>query len=222
MIRSGRSVDRSLPLASTRKGSRLRRLLAPITTLVFAAALASCSSEGPTPLVEPTSAFRPTGSTGRTAPAPPTSTGSTGGPTGATAGLPTGGGRPGKLKSGQAAFSVTGDLKTSAALPNLVSGAFAPPPGVLAIVWATGGADPSNLGLGGLSFTGTKPTSPMLILTLTVQAKGTIATFVSSDGQCTVTIGQASANRVSGAFTCTNLSDGSTTVNLTGSFNAQG
>ncbi|HKE54644.1 MAG TPA: hypothetical protein VKC55_07730 [Actinomycetota bacterium] len=202
----------------------MRSLLAPITTLVFAAALASCSNDGPAPVVEPTSAFRATGSTGAQAPTGSTSTGSSG-PTHATAGIPTGtqaGGGPGRLEKGQAAFTVTGDLRTSAALPNLVSAAYAPPPGVLAIVWAAGGADPSNLGLGGFSFTGTEPTSLTLTLTLTVQAKGAIATFVSSAGECRVTIGQASADRLSGAFTCSNLSDGSTVVDLTGSFNAQG
>ncbi|HET8526070.1 MAG TPA: hypothetical protein VFM81_05475 [Actinomycetota bacterium] len=205
---------------------RMRRLLSPIAMVVFVTAvLASCSNDEPAQVIQPTSAFEPTGSTGQTAPTGPTSAGSDG-PTGATAGLPTGsqggGGRPGKLTTGQAAFSVTGDIKTSVALPNLESGAYAPPPGVLAIVWAAGGADASNIGLGGLSFTGTKPTSPTLTLTVTVQDKGTIATLISSAGECNVTIGQATANRVSGAFSCTNLSDGSNKVNLTGSFSAQG
>lgn len=222
MIRSGGRP--ALRLGLDPKGTRMRNLLASIVVLVFAAAVAACSSDEPPPVIQPTSAFRPTGSTGQTAPTGPTSTGSSG-PTGATATLPfgTGGGvRPGKLESGQAAFTVTGDLKTSAALPNLVSGVYAPPPGVLAIVWAAGGADPSNLGLGGLSFTRAKPTSPSLTLTVTVQAKGNIATFISSAGECTVTIGQASADELSGAFDCSNLSDGSNKVNLTGSFNAQG
>jgi hypothetical protein len=204
---------------------RMPGLFGPIVLLVVAAMLSSCSNDEPAPVIEPTSAFQPTG-TGQTAPTGPTSTGSNG-PTGATAGLPTGnlgggGGRPGKLETGQAAFSVNGDIKTSAALPNLVSGAYAPPPGVLALVWAAGGADASNIGLGGLSFTGAKPTSPTLTLTVTVQDKGTIATFISSAGECNVTIGQATAKGVSGAFTCTSLSDGSNTVNLTGSFSAQG
>ena len=203
----------------------MRMLVAPMAMLVVAAILASCSNDEPASVIQPSSAFRTTGSTGATAPTGPTSTGSSG-PTGSTAGLPTGSqgdGRPGKLKSGQAAFTVTGGLRASAALPNLVSGAYAPPPGVLAIVWAAGGADASNVGLGGLSFTGTKPTSPTLTLTITVQAKGTIATFISSAGECTVTIGQASASRVSGAFTCSNLSsDGSFRVDITGSFSAQG
>jgi hypothetical protein len=200
------------------------RLLAPIVLLAFAAAVASCSNDEPPPVIQPTSAFQPTGSTGLSAPTGPMSTGSSG-PTGVTAGLPTGsggGGLPGQLKTGQAAFSVTGDLRTSSALPNLVSGAYAPPPGVLAIVWAGGGADPSNVGLGGRSFTGTKPTSPTLTLTVTAQAKGTIATFVSSAGECSVTIGPESANALSGAFNCSNLSNGASKVNITGSFSAQG
>jgi hypothetical protein len=198
----------------------MRRLLAPVATVVLATTVASCSNDEPPPVIQPSSAFRQTGSTGATAQGGPTS----GGPTGVTAGLPTGsqgGGRPGRLRSGQAAFTVTGDLSASAALPNLVSAAYAPPPGVLAIVWASGGTDASNVGLGGLSFTGTKQTSPTLTLTVTVQAKGTIATFISSAGECSVTIGQASEDRLSGAFDCSNLSDGSKVVDLTGSFNAQ-
>jgi hypothetical protein len=202
----------------------LGRLLATVVLLEFAAGVASCSDDEPPPVIEPTSAFQLTGSTAQTGAAGPTSTDSSG-PLGETAGLPTGpegGGPPGELKSGRAAFTVTGDVRTSAALPNLVSGAYAPPPGVLAIVWAAGGTDAANVGLGGLSFTGTKPTSPTLTLTITVQAKGTIATFVSSAGECNVTIGQASADRLSGAFDCANLSDGSNEVDLTGSFSAQG
>jgi hypothetical protein len=203
----------------------MRRLLAPIVMLVLAATLAACSNDEPPPVIQPTSAFEPTGSTGPTvAPTGPTATGSSGA-SGGVVGLPTGsggGGRPGKLKSGQAALLVTGDIKTSAALPNLVAGAYAPPPGVLAIVWAAGGGNASNVGLGGLSFTGTKPTSPTLTLTVTVQDNGTIATFISSAGECSVTIGLASAKQVSGAFNCSNLTDGSNTVGLTGSFNARG
>ena len=115
-----------------------------------------------------------------------------------------------------------GDLRGSKALTTLVTAAYAPPPGVLAIVWAAGGADASNVGLGGLSFTGTKPTSATLTLTVTVQVKANIATFVSSNGECRVTIGGATAKQVSGTFNCSNLSNGKDAVDITGSFNAQG
>src|SRR5262245_20175964 len=203
----------------------MRRLLIPFALLALATALVACSKDEPAPTLQPTSAFQPTGSTGATGPT------ATGGPTGETATGPTGidqlptttkGIETGSLKTGQAAFNVTGDLHGSATLPTLVTAAYAPPPGVLAIVWAAGGADASNLGLGGLSFSGSKPTSPTLTLTVTVQIKGNIATFVSSNGECQVTIGGATAKQVSGAFNCRNLSDGSNTVDITGSFNAQG
>ncbi len=202
----------------------MRRLLVPLAMLALAASLAVCSKDEPAPVIQPTSAFQPTGSTGATG---PTATGPTGQTaTGATGidQLPTTtkGIATGNLKTGQAAFNVTGDLHGSATLPTLVTAAYAPPPGVLAIVWAAGGADASNLGIGGLSFSGSKPTSGTLTLTVTVQIKGNIATFVSSNGECQVTIGGATAKQLSGAFNCRNLSDGSNTVNITGSFNAQG
>ena len=203
----------------------MRRLVTVIALVLFAAATAACSEDEPPPVIQPTSAFQPTGSTGASG---PTSTGSTG-PTGETTTGPTGVDQvptttkgAGKLRSGQAAFRVTGDLRGSKALSTLVTGAYSPPPGVMAIVWAAGGADTSNAGLGGLSFTGTKPTSATLTLTVTVQVKANIATFISSNGECRVTIGGATADRVSGSFDCTNLSDGSNTVDITGSFNAQG
>src|SRR5262245_7719125 len=204
----------------------MRRPLALIVLLLFAPALAACSNDEAPSAAGPTSAFRPTGSTaagGATATGPSGTAGETqAGPTGIQ--LPTGtkGFGIGDLKDGQAAFKVTGGLRGSKTLTTLVTAAYSPPPGVLAIVWAAGGGDASNLGLGGQSFTGTKQTSATLILTVTVQINGTIATFVSSTGECRITIGGASATRVSGAFDCTNLSDGSNTANITGSFEAQG
>ncbi|MGA9161014.1 MAG: hypothetical protein WB297_09160 [Actinomycetota bacterium] len=86
-----------------------------------------------------------------------------------------------------------------------------------------GGTDPSTVGIGGLSLTGTQPTSPTLSLTITVQDENAFTTFISSAGECRITIGQASADRVSGAFTCTDLSGGSdVVVDVAGSFDAQG
>ena len=203
----------------------MRRLVAVIAlVVVFAAAAAACSEDEPPPVIQPTSAFQPTGSTGASG---PTATGSSG-PVGETVTGPTGidqlptttkGAATGNLTTGQAAFNVTGDLRGSKALTTLVTAAYAPPPGVLAIVWAAGGADASNVGLGGLSFTGTKPTSGTLTLTVTVQIKANIATFVSSNGECRVTIGDATAKQVSGTFNCSHLSNGTDTV--TGSVSGQ-
>jgi len=205
----------------------MRTPSATIVLLALGATLSACSKDEPAPVVQPTSAFQPTGSTGGSG---PRATGSSG-PVGETVTGPTGfdqlptttkGAGIGNLKSGQAAFNVTGDLRGSKALTTLVTAAYAPPPGVLAIVWAAGGADASNVGLGGLSFTGTKPTSATLTLTVTVQVKANIATFVSSNGECRVTIGGATAKQVSGTFNCSNLSNGKDAVDITGSFNAQG
>src|SRR5262245_21737754 len=196
--RSSTSAMLAAPTAEPARGTvrrppertRMRRLLAPIVLLLFAVTLAGCSKDEAPAVVQPTSAFQPTGSTGPSG----SNTGSSGpvgetvtGPTGIDQ-LPTGtkGAATGNLRTGQAAFTVTGDLRGSKTLPTLVTAAYAPPPGVMAIVWAAGGADASNMGLGGLSFTGSKPTSPTLTLTVTVQVSGTIATFISSSGECRV------------------------------------
>jgi hypothetical protein len=194
-----------------------RRLIAPIALLLPLAFLGACSKDEPTTVVEPTSAFQPTGATGPTA--------ETGGTTGTTGNLPTttAGAATGKVSSGQAAFTLTGDIRTSKTLGNLVSTVYAPPPGGMALVWTAGGNDATTVGLGGISFTGTQPTSPSLSLTITVQDKGAITAFISSAGECTVTIGLASGSQISGAFNCTGLSAGSNVVvDATGSFNAQG
>jgi hypothetical protein len=188
-----------------------------MTLLVPLAFLGACSEDEPTTVVEPTSAFQPTGATGPTA--------ETGGATGTTGKLPTttAGVATGKVSSGQAAFTLTGDIRTSKTLTNLVSTVYAPPPGGMALVWTAGGNDATTVGLGGISFTGTEPTSPSLSLTITVQDKGAITAFISSAGECTVTIGLASSSQISGAFNCTDLSAGpGATVDATGSFNAQG
>ena len=194
-----------------------RRLIAPIALLLPLAFLGACSKDEPTTVVEPTSAFQPRGATGPTA--------ETGGTTGTTGNLPTttAGAATGKVSSGQAAFTLTGDIRTSKTLANLVSTVYAPPPGGMALVWTAGGNDATTVGLGGISFTGTQPTSPSLSLTITVQDKGAITAFISSAGECTVTIGLASGSQISGAFDCTGLSAGSNVVvDATGSFNAQG
>ena len=209
-------------IARTGRGGRdemrnPRTLIAPIALLLPLAFLGACSKDEPTTVVEPTSAFQPTGATGPTA--------ETGGATGTTGTLPTttAGVATGKVSSGQAAFTLTGDIRTSKTLANLVSTVYAPPPRGMALVWTAGGNDATTVGLGGISFTGTEPTSPSLSLTITVQDKGAITAFISSAGECTVTIGLASGSQISGAFNCTGLSAGSNVVvDVTGSFNAQG
>ena len=198
---------------------------------VVGSALAACSeSEGPSSLL-PSSAFPddtgavppltgPTGATGGTAP-----TGTTGTiPTGASGGLPPipPGGSTGSVSTGQAAVTVSGDVRASKTMTNLVAGVYAAPPGGIAVVWTASGTDATTLGLGGLSFTGTRPTAPTLSLTLTVQTNAGISSFVSTAGECSVTIGLASENELSGAFTCSDLAGSSgEVVDASGSFAAQ-
>src|SRR4029453_13347001 len=136
----------------------------------------------------------------------------------------TAGAATGKVSSGQAAFNLTGDIRTSKTPPKPLPSRLAhAPAGGCGRVWRAGGNNASTVGLGGISFTGTQPTSPSLSLTITVQDKGAITAFISSAGECTVTIGLASDSQISGAFNCTDLSAGpGATVDATGSFNAQG
>ena len=190
-----------------------------IALVVSCTLLAACSEDEPGPSVSPSSAFPVTGSTDASA-----GTGSTGA-TGITGGLPTSSPAEGTgtLSGGAATFAVTGDVQANAVLPNLISSVYTPPPGGMSIVWTAGGTDASTLGIGGLSFVGSKPTAPTLILTFSAQAGAEISTFVSSAGECTITIGTASPDELAGAFTCTDLggSEGRV-VDATGSFSAQG
>jgi hypothetical protein len=187
---------------------------------VVGSALAACSDdEGPSALL-PSSAFPV--DTG----AVPPLTGATGtiptGPTGVLPSTPTGG-STGTLASGQAAVTVNGDVRASKTMSNLFAGVYAAPPGGMAVVWTAGGSDATTLGLGGLSFTGTQPTAATLSLTLTVQTSGEISSFVSTAGECSVTIGLASASELSGAFTCSGLvGSAGEVVDASGSFAAQG
>ena len=185
-------------------------------------ALASCSSDEEPPVVPPSSAF-PSGPTARTPPPPTGATGSP--PTGPTAVLPTiaPGSAIGNLSEGQAAVTITGEVQASKTLVNLVSAIYSPPPGGMAIVWTAGGTDATTLGIGGLSFTGSRPTAPTLSLTLTVQTKTGISSFVSTAGECTITIGEVSAEQIAAAFTCSDLvgADGEV-VDASGSFAARG
>ncbi len=178
--------------------------------------LGACSDDEPSPGASPSSAFPATGATG--------STGETGG-SDATLILPTA--SPGKgtgtLSEGEVTLSVTGDVQADKVLSTLISAVYANPPGGMVLVWTAGGTDASTLGIGGSSFVGSSATAPSLSLSLTVQTEGAISTFISSAGECTITIDVADADRIEGSFACTDLSGGNgETVNATGSFSARG
>jgi hypothetical protein len=185
-------------------------LLALVTSCTL---LAACSDDGPSPSVSPSSAFPATGATGGT------------GGSGGTGILPTTSPArgTGTLSEGEVTFSVTGDVQADRVLSTLISAVYTPPPGGIVLVWTAGGTDASTLGIGGSSFVGSRATAPSLSLTLTVQTEGTISTFTSSAGECTIKIDVADAERIGGSFACTDLPGGDgETVNATGSFSAHG
>lgn len=201
-----------------------------VLTVAVLAPTACSEDEGPS-IVLPSSALPddtgsltaptgPSGSTGEAGASGPTATIPTE-PTGVVPSLPPG--STGNLASGQAAVSVSGDVNANKAMPNLFAGVYAPPPGGMALVWTAGGTDSTTLGLGGLSFTGTQPTAPTLSLTLTIQTSAKIASFTSTAGECSITIGAAGVDQVSGVFTCSDLLGSSgEVVDASGSFAAQG
>lgn len=179
--------------------------------------LAACSQDEATPTVSPSSAFPLTGATGP-ASGPTAATGFTGV-------LPTSSPAEGtgNLSQGEATLIVTGDVQANAVLATLISSIYTTPPGGMSIVWTAGGTDASTLGIGGLSYVGSKPTAPSLILTFTTQTDTAISTFVSIAGECTITIGVATQDELAGAFTCADLiGPEGQVVDVTGSFAAQG
>ncbi|HEU4355423.1 MAG TPA: hypothetical protein VFT27_07515, partial [Actinomycetota bacterium] len=169
--------------------SRRLLALAIVTTLGTA-----CSGSEPDPPTSPTSAFRPTTS--------PTAAGEPAGPT-VTGGLPAdpGGVSAGTLSEGVLRLRITGGVELTAELTRLLSGVASPPPGGFAVVW-TSDADATTVGIGGGSFVGTRPTSPTLVLSVTAQTSEGLSTWVSTAGECRVTIEAAGRARFAGSFGC--------------------
>lgn len=180
-------------------------------------------SEDPEPSARmPPSAFPPTGATGTPTPTGPATGGTGTGPTGTgpTGGIPTSGG---SLRSGELTLQLSGDLEVETTIANLISGVFAPPPGGMAVVWTAGGADATTVGIGGTSFLGSRPTEPTLSITIAAQTPEGIASFLSIDGECTVTIDVADQGELAGSFVCEDLEDPTgVVVDASGSFRATG
>jgi hypothetical protein len=203
-------------------------------TVLATTVLAGCSAEPERPPALPSSFFSstpgPTGATGATGTGP---SGSSHGASGTPGALPTGptgstgstGADPGNLSHGVLSIRVTGDLRAQNTLRELISAEYSPPPnGTLALVWTAGGIDPTTVGIGGLSFVGTQPTALTLTMTITVQsADGGFETFVSSGGECRVTLAPPSASQISGSFRCSSLrSSSGVTVDVAATFAASG
>jgi hypothetical protein len=194
--------------------------LALVATLALS--LSACSNQPPQTPASPTPFFT-TGPSG-----PPLPTGDTTGSTamtGPTGSFPTSSPASvaGAITRGEVMLRMTGDVRVTTTLRELVSTVYTPPPGGIALVWTAGGTDPSTLGIGGSSFVGTQVTGTALQLTLTVATGSGFETFVSFEGECDVTIGEASARRIDGSIRCASLtSSNGVVVDVAATFSASG
>ena len=111
----------------------------------------------------------------------------------------------GDLTRGTLTFQLSGDVEVEKTLGTLVSTFYSPPPGGLTVVWTADVGDATTVGVGGSTFTGTRESSPTLSVSVVVQTSGKIVRFVSTAGECAVTIDVADADRVSGGFDCDDL-----------------
>jgi hypothetical protein len=202
--------------------TRIRRVGSLAIVLFLAAAIGACGDDDvPTP-VRPSSAFG-TDDPGTTAPPEP-------GDGGASSPPATGGndapGTGGEIVTGsRAKLEVSGDIRTSIELDRVQQPAILmEPPGGIGVGWSD--ADLGNLfTIAGVSFIGKRDTDPTTILTLSLTPKPTAGavTFVSTSGECTITIDALSGAAARGTFICRDLSEqaGNRTIDVAGSFSVQ-
>jgi hypothetical protein len=128
----------------------------------------------------------------------------------------------GSVSKGRATIRMTGEVEVSAGVPLASPAVYAPPPSGFALSWSDGGRN--ILTLGGTAFTGTLRTSPTLRLSVTVKTGAVKLRFVSTDGRCEITVTEAGPSAFSGTYACADVraTDGSVTVDATGSFIASG
>lgn len=171
----------------------------------------ACGGGEPAPPASPSPAF-PSGS-------------ATGSPTASgTGGLPTISPAPGgEMTQGSLHLEMSGAVRMDEELTRLVTAIAAAPPGAFALVWSGEGSKSTTFGIGGASFLGTQPTTSTLVLTIAVQTDSGFSTWISSAGECQVTIRTAEANAIVGRFQCDGLaSSGGEVVDVSGEFQATG
>jgi hypothetical protein len=122
---------------------------------------------------------------------------------------------PGRLAGGSASFEVTGDLRGSAELALVPTSVYSAPPGGMALTFADDAGD--FLGVGGVTFIGSKKTSAKLSVTLTV-ADDEPALFVSENGECTIEVIRADDAGIEGSIDCANLANEEASIDATASF----
>ena len=129
----------------------------------------------------------------------------------------------GTLTDGSVSLQIAGDAELETTLPTLITGIVAPPPAGFALVWSGEAMDATTIGIGGASFLGTRPTSPSLTLTIAAETDAGFSTWISSAGECEITIDTAQGDRVAGSFRCEDLrSSEGRSIAVSGRFEATG
>ena len=160
----------------------------------------------------------------------PSPTASTPTPTSQTAATPTSSGAsgtpttspvPGRVTTGIATLTATGGVQTTQSMPLTSPAVYAPQPGSFVLNWSSSAA---SFAMTGVTFVGTRPSSTVLQVFLSIHASSGTYTFQSIDGSCQVTITTADATNLVGSYRCSNVKDSTGTVTVTaqGTFNATG
>ena len=108
--------------------------------------------------------------------------------------------------SSTARIEVRGDVREDLTLDLGGQASATPPPGVLSLAWIDERGD--ILSVAGQSFTGTRDTDPTTVLTIVLVDGRSVRTFLTIDGECTVTIDRLDGALVRGSFTCRDLRAG--------------
>lgn len=181
---------------------------------VLATLGAACNRDEPVTPILPSSAFPSVTGTSGDPTGPAVSGPDASGPSGIT-------GSSGDLTEGTLDLRIAGDVELETSLPRLISGVAAAAPGGFAVVWSGAGMDATTVGIGGGSFRGTQATAPTLVLTITAQTAEGLSTWVSSAGECEVTLEDAGPDRFAGSFACGSLASSmGEVVEVSGSFEA--
>jgi hypothetical protein len=125
-------------------------------------------------------------------------------------------GAGGPAGPGPASILVTGDFDASVELTG-TAGFGKPAERQLAATWDDGAG--SSIDLSGSVGSGTRPTSPTLVLVVTVSRNGVPVTFTSEAGECAIGMAEKMFN-VTGSFVCREITsdDGRLTVKLEGKY----
>ena len=118
---------------------------------------------------------------------------------------------------GAATIQLTGEVEVDVQPDRQHRLRASPRDGQLASTWTD--ASGTALALTGRAGSGTRTTTPDLILTVTVVARGAPATFTSEAGECTIGMAEKMFN-VTGSFVCPEITsdDGRVTVKITGTY----